>query len=331
MERRDVLRRLSAGTAAAAGAGLFTPSRGEVQQAAPPAPAPPPTPRGLPVIRITDVKTILTAPAGIRLVVVKVMTSEPGLYGLGCATFTQRARVVETAVDKYLKPFLIGKDPLQIEDIWQSIFVSSYWRNGPVLDNAHQRRRHGPVGHPRQAGRHAGLPAPRRQVPQGGRHLPPRQRRDVRRRSRRRPGAAWSRATATSACRSACPGLATYGAGRQARGRGRQTRPANRRPQVWEPRPYVRTLPKLFEHLRKQARRRGRAAARHPRARAADPGHAAVQGPGAVQPVLPRRPVQPGGHRLLREPAPADQHADRDGRAVQQPERVDRAADQRTG
>jgi len=58
---------------------------------------------GLPLLKITDVRTILTAPAGIRLVVVKVHTSEPGLYGLGCATFTQRARVVETAVERYLK------------------------------------------------------------------------------------------------------------------------------------------------------------------------------------------------------------------------------------
>src|SRR5689334_15040995 len=92
--------------------------------------------RNLPPLRITDVRTILTQPAGIRLVVVKVTTSEPGLYGLGCATFTQRARVVETAVDRYLKPFLVGKDPLQIEDVLQSSFVSSYWRNGPVLGNA---------------------------------------------------------------------------------------------------------------------------------------------------------------------------------------------------
>src|SRR5262245_8778631 len=57
-------------------------------------------------LKITDIRAILTAPAGIRLVVVKVLTNEPGLYGLGCATFTQRARVVETAVDKYLRPFL---------------------------------------------------------------------------------------------------------------------------------------------------------------------------------------------------------------------------------
>src|SRR6185436_16753587 len=82
-------------------------------------------PRGEKPLKITDIRTILTAPAGIRLVVVKVLTSEPGLFGLGCATFTQRPRVVETAVDKYLKPFLLGKDPTQIEDIWQSSFVSS--------------------------------------------------------------------------------------------------------------------------------------------------------------------------------------------------------------
>ncbi|MSR60368.1 MAG: hypothetical protein EXS05_22455 [Planctomycetaceae bacterium] len=91
---------------------------------------------GVAPLRITDVQTTLTAPANIRLVVVKVLTSEPGLYGLGCATFTQRARAVETAIDKFLKPFLIGKDATRIEDIWQSVFVSSYWRNGPVLGNA---------------------------------------------------------------------------------------------------------------------------------------------------------------------------------------------------
>src|SRR5438105_6635407 len=124
MNRRQWLTR-SAGLPALLACG--TPARGQPN---------PPAAGKLAPLKITDVKTVLTAPAGIRLVVVKVLTSEPGLYGLGCATFTQRARAVETAIDKYLKPFVVGKDPLQIEDIYQSSFVSSYWRNGPVLGTA---------------------------------------------------------------------------------------------------------------------------------------------------------------------------------------------------
>jgi mannonate dehydratase len=91
---------------------------------------------GMPALRITDVKAICTAPEGVRLIAVKVETSEPGLYGLGCATFAQRPLAVVVAIERYLKPFLLGRDPHDIEDIWQSAFVSSYWRGGPVLNNA---------------------------------------------------------------------------------------------------------------------------------------------------------------------------------------------------
>ena len=86
-------------------------------------------------LKIREVRTIVTHPSA-NLIVVKIETDEPELYGLGCATFTQRALVVETAINDYLRPFLIGKDPAEIEDIWQSCNVSAYWRNGPILNNA---------------------------------------------------------------------------------------------------------------------------------------------------------------------------------------------------
>ncbi|MCY3871529.1 MAG: starvation-sensing protein RspA, partial [Gemmatimonadetes bacterium] len=88
------------------------------------------------IVTIKDVKTIVTQPAGSRLVIVKVITSEPGLYGLGCATFTQRFHAVRTAIEKHLKPFVMGRDVDRIEEIWQMSMVNGYWRTGPVLNNA---------------------------------------------------------------------------------------------------------------------------------------------------------------------------------------------------
>jgi len=88
------------------------------------------------IIKIKDVKPILTQPGDSRLVIVKVETSEPGLYGLGCATFTQRVFAVQAAIERHLKPFLLGRDVDRVEEIWQMSMVHGYWRNGPVLNNA---------------------------------------------------------------------------------------------------------------------------------------------------------------------------------------------------
>src|ERR1700712_643282 len=92
--------------------------------------------RGLPAPKIKDIQVIETAPAGTRLTVVKILTDQPGLYGYGCATFTQRADLVRPAVEKYLKPLLMNHPVDKIEDTWQLCYDSSYWKNGPVLNNA---------------------------------------------------------------------------------------------------------------------------------------------------------------------------------------------------
>jgi mannonate dehydratase len=73
MDRRDVLGWLSAGVAAG-GARLVSAPNVVAQVAQPARPA---SPRGLPPLKITDITTILTAPNRIRLVIVKVSTSEP--------------------------------------------------------------------------------------------------------------------------------------------------------------------------------------------------------------------------------------------------------------
>src|SRR5882724_5793922 len=83
--------------------------RREFLGAAAAAPFLPATLRGMAIPKIKDVSIITTEPAGVRLIVVKVTTDQDGLYGYGCATFTQRADLVVAAVDRYLKPLVIGR------------------------------------------------------------------------------------------------------------------------------------------------------------------------------------------------------------------------------
>lgn len=127
--RRTALKLLGAGSAGLLG--MFGSNAASAAHYETPAYA-----KGLPPVKIKNIKSIATAPQGSNLIVVKVETTEPGLYGLGCATFTQRAFAVVTAVEKYLNELLVGKDVDMIEDTWNAVYVSSYWRNGPVLNNA---------------------------------------------------------------------------------------------------------------------------------------------------------------------------------------------------
>ena len=86
-------------------------------------------------MRITEVRVIVTCPTR-NYVVVKILTDEPGLYGVGDATLNGRELAVAAALTEHIAPLLIGRDPDRIEDIWQMLFRGAYWRGGPVLMTA---------------------------------------------------------------------------------------------------------------------------------------------------------------------------------------------------
>jgi mannonate dehydratase len=92
---------------------------------------------GLPPLKITNVKVIPTSGGRrYRWTFVKIETSEPGLYGIGSASNHFQTHAVIAAIENHLKPFITGKDANQIEDLWQSAHLRTYWRNGPVNNNA---------------------------------------------------------------------------------------------------------------------------------------------------------------------------------------------------
>ncbi|MBK8186787.1 MAG: D-galactonate dehydratase family protein [Cellvibrio sp.] len=81
-------------------------------------------------MKIVDAKVIVTCP-GRNFVTVKIMTDQ-GIYGIGDATLNGREKSVVSYLEDYLLPMLIGRDPQQIEDIWQYFYRGVYWRRGPI-------------------------------------------------------------------------------------------------------------------------------------------------------------------------------------------------------
>lgn len=82
-------------------------------------------------MKITAIKTFLVPP---RWCFVKIETSE-GISGWGEPVVEGRAHTVETAVQE-LADYLIGQDPLKIEDHWQVMYRGGFYRGGPILMSA---------------------------------------------------------------------------------------------------------------------------------------------------------------------------------------------------
>ena len=162
-----------------------------------------------------------------------------------------------TAIEAYLEPFLIGRDPDDIEDICQAAYVSSYWRSGPVLNNAlagvdmalwdiKGKRAGMPVYQLLGGKARHGADCLSARAPGPG--TPPR---------RRRARKAMEQGYRHVRVQVAMPGYVGLRQAAHARTvpDGRSTasgRAAQHRAAIREPGPYVRLVPKLFEHMRTQ-------------------------------------------------------------------------------
>lgn len=79
---------------------------------------------------IKDIKVFVCSP-GRNFVTVKVIT-DTGIFGLGDATVNGREMAVVAFLQEHVAPCLIGRNPHDIEDIWQYLYRGVYWRKGPI-------------------------------------------------------------------------------------------------------------------------------------------------------------------------------------------------------
>jgi len=214
-------------------------------------------------MKITEVRVIVTSPSR-NYVVVKILTDEPGLYGVGDATLNGRELAVAAALKDHIAPLLIGRDPDCIEDIWQMLFRGTYWRGGPVLMTALAGI---DIALWDIKGKRAGLPVysllggKTRQGALAYSHAGGIDFAEVEDDVRRKMAAGFK----VIRCQVAIPGnVGTYGAGggkeaasatwKQSDGGPSNWGDGGPMPTVesWEPGPYLRTIPRLFAFLREK-------------------------------------------------------------------------------
>ena len=90
-----------------------------------------------PSVKITGMKVFgvsLTPDSDRPYVFVKLETNA-GVVGWGEGTLEGKAGAVIACIDDF-REFLIGSDPMQVEHHWQSMYVHSFYRAGPVIGSA---------------------------------------------------------------------------------------------------------------------------------------------------------------------------------------------------
>ncbi|THV27119.1 D-mannonate dehydratase ManD [Glycomyces paridis] len=79
---------------------------------------------------IDRAEVIVTSPD--RNFVTLKLTTDDGLTGIGDATLNGRELAVVAYLKDHVVPLLLGRDAHRIEDTWQFLYRSAYWRRGPV-------------------------------------------------------------------------------------------------------------------------------------------------------------------------------------------------------
>ncbi|HEX6498155.1 MAG TPA: D-mannonate dehydratase ManD [Micromonosporaceae bacterium] len=81
-------------------------------------------------MKIVAVDVVVCSPDR-NFVTLKITTDE-GITGLGDGTLNGRELAVAAYLRDHVAPLLIDRDPHRIEDTWQFLYRSAYWRRGPV-------------------------------------------------------------------------------------------------------------------------------------------------------------------------------------------------------
>src|SRR3954465_5154575 len=85
-------------------------------------------------LKITGIKTFVVNVGSVNWVFCKVQTNQ-GLAGLGEGSVTSKETTLAQAIQEHER-FLLGKDPTDIEPLWQGMFRNPRWRGGPILNSA---------------------------------------------------------------------------------------------------------------------------------------------------------------------------------------------------
>jgi len=209
-------------------------------------------------IRITDVQVVVTNPgkgAGGNFVLVKIMTDQPGLYGWGDCTCTGSELGVAKFLEEHMRPGLLGRNPMQLQDLWQTLFYLPYYRSGTVHMSA--------ISGIDMAlwdikGKVAGLPV---YELLGGRartslltysNASGRTFEEVEENVHKLMAKGYKVIKAQVSAPGAESGYAVPQSDRQRSATAKAYSDGLPPSETWEPGPYVRVLPKLFAHLRKK-------------------------------------------------------------------------------